>query len=160
MFFYLFWECARGRCAEREEEKEGKGEKESQAGCRLSAQIPIQGLNLTNREIMTWAEINCQLLNWLSHPDALRETISWLLNTGFVVRPWSSLMVSFNLYICYLEPELSKLAHSDWGPIEQTNWCRWTGAWKDSIKQSLGPHLGTPGKMPPYSPRTRDLSST
>ena len=32
---------------------------------------PDMGLELTSHEIMTWAKIKNQLLNWLSHPGAL-----------------------------------------------------------------------------------------
>ena len=36
----------------------------------LSAQSPMWGLNSTNREIVTWAEIKGRTLNPLSHPGA------------------------------------------------------------------------------------------
>ena len=37
--------------------------------CSVSAE-PDGGLKLTNGEIMTWAKIKSQLLNWLGHPGA------------------------------------------------------------------------------------------
>ena len=45
-----------------------RGERESQAGSMLSPE-PDTGLNLMNHEIMAWADIRSQMLNWLSHPD-------------------------------------------------------------------------------------------
>ena len=55
---YLFWERER-------EHKQGRGrERESQAGSTLAVQSPTPGLDLVNREIMTWAEIKRLLTNW------------------------------------------------------------------------------------------------
>ena len=57
---HLFWE--RERDYERGE-AEGGGERI----CAVHSE-PDLGLNLTNCEIMSWAEIRSQMLNWLSHP--------------------------------------------------------------------------------------------
>ena len=51
-FIYLFWE------REREDPKQAQ---------RWQWDV---GLEPTNHEIMTWAEIQIQMLNWLSHPGA------------------------------------------------------------------------------------------
>ena len=52
-----------------EREREGGRERESQAGSVLSARSELDvGLELTNREIMTWAEIKSLTLNQLNHP--------------------------------------------------------------------------------------------
>ena len=59
MFIHLFLV---GRRAERE----GGREKNSQAGSVLSADPNVE-LELTNHEIMTWAEIKSPVLNQLSH---------------------------------------------------------------------------------------------
>ena len=58
-------EQGRGRERERERERERK----FQAASTLSAE-PDTGLNLTNHEIVTWAEIKSRMLNQLSHPGA------------------------------------------------------------------------------------------
>ena len=52
-----------------------EGDRESQAG---SPELHA-GLELTNREIMTWAEIKCWKLNWLSPPGA--QTFNFLNST-------------------------------------------------------------------------------
>ena len=61
-----------------EREREGEREKESQAGSALSLWSPVSaepdvGLELTNHEIMTWAETKSQMLNGRSHPGAPRQ---------------------------------------------------------------------------------------
>ena len=61
LMFVYFWETERewGRAESREREREGHTDFE--AGSRLSAVStePDTGLELTNREIMTWAEVWC-----------------------------------------------------------------------------------------------------
>ena len=61
----LFWEGAQVWA--------GKGQRERGRESRASSVLseePDTGLDLTNREIMTWAKINSQMLNRLSHPGA------------------------------------------------------------------------------------------
>ena len=55
---------------------EREGDTESEAGFRLRAVStePDTGLKLTNHETMTWAEIKNWMRNWLSHPEAPRNT--------------------------------------------------------------------------------------
>ena len=65
-FIYLLWERER----EREWGCRGGAERESQAGSVPSAQSVTGGLDLTNCEIMTWAEINSRTLNWLTPSGA------------------------------------------------------------------------------------------
>ena len=55
---YLFWE------REREREREC-----TSRGGAISMETDA-GLDTTDREIMTWAKIQSQMLNWLSHPGA------------------------------------------------------------------------------------------
>ena len=58
---------------ERERKHEqGRGREGERIPSRLHAVSaePKTGLNLTNYEIMTWAEIKNQILNWLSNPGA------------------------------------------------------------------------------------------
>ena len=76
---------------------------------------------------------------------AREEMIFWWLHTGFLVRPRSSLLrvVSFNLCICYLGPEPTKLAHSDCCPGEQNDCWRWTCAQKDSTPANLRTSSGS-----------------
>ena len=81
MFIY-FWERERVRVhmhvngggAERE------GDPESEVGSRLRAVStkPDMGLEPTNCEIMTWAEIKSWVLNQLSHPGAPEVHIAYL----------------------------------------------------------------------------------
>ena len=53
---------------------EREGGTESKAGSRVWAVVtePDVGLEPTNREILTWAEIKSRMLNCLSHPGAPR----------------------------------------------------------------------------------------
>ena len=59
----------------RERDRERKGQRE-RGGERIPSRLhtvstePKAGLELMNHEIMTWAEIQSWLLNWLSHPGA------------------------------------------------------------------------------------------
>ena len=67
---FLFFSCLFiyfERETERERDRERGRERESQAGSMLSAE-PNAGLDPTNREIMTRAEIKSRTLNGLSHP--------------------------------------------------------------------------------------------
>ena len=63
---YLFWERERESVHVRGGGAEREGEREFQAGSTLSA-VPSPGLDLTNDEIITRAEIKSQSLNQLSH---------------------------------------------------------------------------------------------
>ena len=60
----------------RERERAGEGQREREGKripsrlCTVSPESNV-GLNLTNHEIMTWAEIQSWTLNWPSHPGAL-----------------------------------------------------------------------------------------
>ena len=64
MFIY-FWESARERQSGNGEGRDREGDTESEAGSRLWAVStdPEVGLELTNREIMTWAEVG-RLTDW------------------------------------------------------------------------------------------------
>ena len=81
MFIYLFWEREH---EPGEGEREREGERESQA---VSTELD-EGLDLTNCEIMTWAEIENRVLNQLSHPGTPSECflkfhrlpLAWMLH--------------------------------------------------------------------------------
>ena len=60
MFIY-FWDNARDRVQSAEGQMEG--DTESEAGSRLWAVNPDAGLELTNCETMTWAEVG-HLTDW------------------------------------------------------------------------------------------------
>ena len=64
---YLFWETAHVRHSETAWGKGRERGRESQEGSALESDA---GLELTNHDIMTWAEIKSWMLNWLSHPGA------------------------------------------------------------------------------------------
>ena len=71
-FFFFFWE--------REIEDEWERGKETIPSrlCAIGME-PDLGLDLMNREIMTWAEIKSRTFNWLSHPDAPNPAIlTWV----------------------------------------------------------------------------------
>ena len=59
---------------EREKYEWGKGREKGRqripSRLRAVSTEPNAGLNLMNREIMTWAEIKSQMPNWLSHQGA------------------------------------------------------------------------------------------
>ena len=63
-FSVYFWE------GERERERERERENPKQA--HTVSEEPNVGLDLMNHDFMTWAEIKSQVLNWLSHPGALK----------------------------------------------------------------------------------------
>ena len=67
LMFY-FWETERQNMSRGGAEREG----DSRIQSRLWAVStePNVGLELTNREIMTWSEVGSQMLNRLSHPGA------------------------------------------------------------------------------------------
>ena len=76
-FFSLFIYFERERTCGGEDQREG--ERESQAGCTLSAQSPMQGLNPHSHEIMTWAEIESQT-NWaIQAPPEIAFKLPWFL---------------------------------------------------------------------------------
>ena len=58
----------RERAWAEEEQRERGRERESLAGSTLSVQSLTQSSNSQNWEIMTWAEIKSQTLNWPRHP--------------------------------------------------------------------------------------------
>ena len=60
------WQRERQR--DRETEREGQRERIPSRLCTVSVASNVE-LELTNCEIMTWAEIKSQTLNQLSHPD-------------------------------------------------------------------------------------------
>ena len=67
--YYFEREYKQGRGAERERERENpKQDPHRQAESNM-------GLEITNCEIMTWAEIENQMLNWLSHPGSLKREL-------------------------------------------------------------------------------------
>ena len=79
---YLFWGGGeRERVSREGAEREGK--KESEAGSTLPVQRPNEGLEPTNREIVTWAEIKGGMLNQLSHPGAPLVILLKLIGTHF-----------------------------------------------------------------------------
>ena len=73
MFIY-FWERQRQNVSELGAEKEG--DTESEAGSRLWAVStqPDAGLQLTSREIVTWAEVACST-NWATQAPHFVTTI-------------------------------------------------------------------------------------
>ena len=69
-FIDLFWERVREHA--RTQEGEGQGEeRENQSRLCIVSAKPHVGLELTNHEIMTWAETKSLMLNQLSHPGSL-----------------------------------------------------------------------------------------
>ena len=82
MFVY-FWE--------RQTEKERKGDTESEAGSRLWAVStePDMGLEPTNCDIMTWAEVGC-LTDWATQVP---------LENTFLSRNWPSCFLCLILYL-------------------------------------------------------------
>ena len=66
-FIYLFWEREREHECARGVEKEGQ--RIPSRFCMVSTK-PNAELDPTNCEIMTWAEVKSQTLNWLSHSGA------------------------------------------------------------------------------------------
>ena len=64
-------------------EAERKRERISSRLCTVSTE-PDEGLNLTNHEIMTWAEIKSQTLTRLSHPCTPRLVLTYL-PSGFII---------------------------------------------------------------------------
>ena len=68
MFIYLFWERERESeraCTWVGEGAKRKGERIPSRLCALSAEPDVE-LKPRNHEIMTWAEIKCWTLDWLS----------------------------------------------------------------------------------------------
>ena len=77
MFIYLFWK------SESKHEKGGKRERgRIPSRLRTVSAEPDTGLNPTNREIVTLAEIKSWTLNWRSHPSApghlILKNATWL----------------------------------------------------------------------------------
>ena len=74
---------------EREQAWEGEGQREGER--KSEAELDV-GLNLMNREIMTWAEIKSLLLDRLSHSgfplvqDVLTKVAGWLSLTKVNVK--------------------------------------------------------------------------
>ena len=68
--FYLFWEKERESVCTGGAESEGERERIPSRLHTVSV-----GLEPTNHEIMTWAEIKNQALNWLSHPGTLKKPL-------------------------------------------------------------------------------------
>ena len=71
-FFFLFWslfiwETERERVGERQRER---GRERIPSRLHTVTVEPDVGLKLTNRKIMTWAEMKSWMPNWLSHPGA------------------------------------------------------------------------------------------
>ena len=67
LMFIYFWETERERARVGKGQREREGDTESEAGSSLWAVStePDAGLEPTECEILTWAEV---MLNWLSHP--------------------------------------------------------------------------------------------
>ena len=63
---------------------EGEGDTESETGSRLWAVStePDAGLELTDREIMTWAEVGC-LTNWATHQHITQTRLFHKLDSSF-----------------------------------------------------------------------------
>ena len=72
-FIYLFWKRERARAGEGQTEREG--ERISSRFHTVSTE-PNMGLELTNHELMTWAEIKNQMSNEVSNPGAPRSLSS------------------------------------------------------------------------------------
>ena len=73
VFIHLFWEREKesAEAGERQRERQREGVRERiPSRLRTANMKPSAGLGLTNREIMTWAEIKSQMLTQMSHPDA------------------------------------------------------------------------------------------
>ena len=74
LFFLVYLFILRERVNEVGAEREGESPKQF-PHCQYR---PDAGFELTNREIMTWAKINSQTLNLLSHPGApTKDTFIW-----------------------------------------------------------------------------------
>ena len=68
-FIYLFWE-RESACAQVGEGWRERDRERIPSRLHTVSAEPDRGLWLTKQEIMTWAEIKGQRLNWLSHPGA------------------------------------------------------------------------------------------
>ena len=98
-------------------------ETESQAGSTLSVQNA--GLELTNRKIMTWAEVRSQTLDRLSHPRAPCSFFSFLFFS----------LLFFFFFFFFLERER---AHSQEGQRERENF-KQAPSWAWSPDSGLSP---------------------
>ena len=95
LFIYLLWERQRGREGQRDRE----GARIPSRLCNVNAE-PHMETQLRNREIVTWAQVKSQPLNWLSHPGVpdshfsnLIDASSWVNNAnvqGYIVKHTSS----------------------------------------------------------------------
>ena len=56
--------------------------------CFWNQSLPLVGLEVTNREIKTWAEIQSLILNPLSHPGAPNQIILILNKLNMFVYPF------------------------------------------------------------------------
>ena len=65
---------------ERQRERGKEREKPKKVPRSALSTGPDVGLDPTNHEIMTWAKIKNQMLNWLSHPGAPNYLCFWLLS--------------------------------------------------------------------------------
>ena len=81
MFIYLFFRERKSMCMNRGRAEGGTRRNPSRL-CTVSTE-PDAGLELTTCEIMIWAEIKGQKINWLSHPGAL---VSLSILSAFYVR--------------------------------------------------------------------------
>ena len=87
-FLSLFILREREGTGEGQREREGERENSKQALC--CQHRDWHRLDLTNHEIMTWAQIKSQTLNWLSHPGAPPCA-------HFYIRDW---LIGVCLYVC------------------------------------------------------------
>ena len=85
LFTYLVIYWVRERERERERDHGGgeeRGRDRTPRRCLTVRAEPNAGLDLTNREIMTWAKIKSWTLNRLSHPGA---PVQWLFKNFFLL---------------------------------------------------------------------------
>ena len=80
MFIY-FWERETKHESGRGREKEGDTESEADSRLRAVSTGPDAGLEPTNREIMTWAEVG-RLTDWATQASLItferqRQSVSW-----------------------------------------------------------------------------------
>ena len=100
-----------GGGAERERERE----RIPRRRCTVSAESdagPNAGPDLSNCEIMIWAEIKSQMLNWLSNPDALQHlSFQWVI--FILVEDLASMLIATDWSCCWSRGDSSSLLKQD-----------------------------------------------
>ena len=88
MFIYLFWERERERERERGREGRGRERGRERIPSRLHTQCRAQCRTQSHHaEIMTWAKIKSQILNWLSHSTIFMQPIDTTLPLATMTGP-------------------------------------------------------------------------